>query len=535
MQEKSRTKTIYINSMVTLLSQIAQVIIGFVLRKIFINTLGISYLGYNSVFSNILQMLNLADLGIGIAITSFLFKPIADGDKSRISTLMYFYKKIFNIIGVVVFVFGIIVSLVLNVLVPDAACSLGYLRVLFYINLAGTVSTYFLAYKRTLIIAYQKSYITNLVDMTMYFIISAAQAFFLLMVPNYISYLILQVAKNVISNIILSVHCDKEYGMINKKADEKLLEEYKPQIIQYVRDVSISRIGSIIFYGTDNVIISIFRGSLLAGYLSNYTMITTQLTSLVNQILASLQATFGNYVHSGKSLDEQRQMTDNYFCVNFCIGNFCMICFTLLVQPFVKMFFGQTLVLSFSTALWLGINLMLTMLIQLPSQVFVIYKLYKYDRPFIITSAILNIAISVSLVRVIGIDGVLIGTFVTSLTYLFSRFYIIAKYVYKIPYRFYVQRILMYFAISTASFMIAYFACRNIIGETIVSFVVRMVFVGLLTILMPAAILSFTKEFQFLSNKLLPQKVRKLSDKYVLCGASVIIIILSIVIGGQLW
>ena len=153
MRENNRTKTVYINSTVTLFCQVLQILLGFIVRKIFIDSLGVAYLGYNSVFTNILQMLNLADMGIGVAITSFLFKPLADRDKARVSALMYLYKKIYNIMGFIVLAIGLVISVFLGTLIPDATCSMGYLRILFYINLAGTVSTYFLAYKRTLIIA----------------------------------------------------------------------------------------------------------------------------------------------------------------------------------------------------------------------------------------------------------------------------------------------------------------------------------------------------------------------------------------------
>lgn len=533
MRENNRTKTVYINSTVTLFCQVLQILLGFIVRKIFIDSLGVVYLGYNSVFTNILQMLNLADMGIGVAITSFLFKPLTDGDKARVSALMYLYKKIYNIIGFIVLAIGLVVSAFLGTLIPDATCSIGYLRILFYINLAGTVSTYFLAYKRTLVIADQKSYITNLVDVFMYLIVSCAQIIYLLTDPNYIIYLVLQIAKNIISNIILSIKCDKEYGRINNDVSPKYVQEYKPQLIQYVKDVFISRIGATVFYGTDNVIVSAFRGSLLAGYLSNYTMITTQLTTVVNQVLASLQATFGNYVYSGKSLDAQRKMTNNYFCVNFIIGNFCMICFTLLVQPFVSLFFGRTLTLNFSTALLLGINLMLTMLIQLPSQVFIIYKLFHYDRPIIIISAILNIIISVALVKPLGIDGVLIGTFVTSLVYLFSRFYIITKHIYKVPYRYYLSRILLYFALSAGSLGISYFACSGISGTSIKLFIIRMVVVVLMALFIPLTVLSCTQEFIYLSDKLLPNKLKKFANKFIIGGMSVAIIALAIIIGGD--
>ena len=99
---ESRIKKVSRNAIVSVVCHFWQILIGFVLRKLFIKYLGIEYLGYNSVFTNILQMLNLADLGIGIAITSYLYKPLAEGDTKRISSLMYIYKKLYSFIGIVV-------------------------------------------------------------------------------------------------------------------------------------------------------------------------------------------------------------------------------------------------------------------------------------------------------------------------------------------------------------------------------------------------------------------------------------------------
>ncbi len=504
-----RTKTIVINSSVTLAAQICQILLGFFIRKIFIGTLGMTYLGYNSVFSNILQMLNLADLGIGVAVTSYLYKPLAEKNRPRIAALMYLYKKMYQIIGLTVLIVGIVVSFFLKALIPDAECSIAYLRVLFYINLLGTVSTYFLAYKRTLLIADQKSYIANIVDTTVFFLISGLQIFILYFAPSYILYLIVLVVKNIISNIILSLRSDMDYGRLDKDAGPELVAEYRPQIMQYVRDVFISKIGAYVYYGTDNIIISIFKGSLRAGYLSNYTMITAQLNAVVTQVLSSVQATFGNFISSNEDLPSQRNMVDNYFCMNFFIGNFCMVCFMLLAQPFIGLVFGPSLALDFSTVVWMAVNLMLTILIQLPSQVFMIYKLYRYDKPIIVISAMLNIIISVGLVGSLGVDGVLIGTFVTSLFYLFSRFLIIAKKVFEFSYVAYVKKIGFYGMISFLSVLLTCLVCKNISGDTVVGFVWRTICVGIGAVCVPVLFLVHTKEFNYILDKFLPVKIRR--------------------------
>lgn len=530
---QSRSQNAKINSLITLITQFFKIIFGFLLQKIFIISLGVTYLGYNSVFTNILQMLNLADMGIGVAITSYLYKPLSENNTARIAAIMSIYKKLYSILGFVVLGIGLIVSIFLGTLIPDATCSILYLRILFYINLIGTASTYFLAYKRTLLIADQKSYLTNIVDIIVYFIIAMIQLGLLLFAPNYIVYLILNIARNIISNIILSIRANKEYGYINEKPDKKLIQEYKPQIFQYVKDVFVSKIGAVVYYGTDNVILSVIKGSLLTGYLSNYTLITGQLNNIVTAILSSVQATFGNFINATDNKVDRLKMTDNYFCVNFCIGNFCMICFSLMAQPFVKLFFGEGMLLSFSTAMWLGVNLLLTFLIQLPSQVFVIYKLFRYDRPIIIVSASLNIIISIVLVYRMEINGVLVGTFVTSLIYLFSRFYIIAKIVYKINYWYYVKKILYYSVVSIACFFATYLAAENLSGDGLKWFCVRLFVVGILSVLTTAFFLSFSQEFEFLKNKLVPNRIRWITNKPIIVFIGIVIIALSFVLGGQ--
>ena len=532
MKQSSRVHNIFKNTSTTFLTQLIQILLAFVVRKAFINTLGIEYLGYNSVFSNILQMLNLADLGIGVAITSFLYKPLTENDKNRVNALMVIYKRIYMVIGTIVLFIGIIVSFFLNHLIPDSNINDLYLRVLFFVNLIGTVSTYFLAYKRTLIIADQKSYVVNVYDTIVSIIITLFQLLTLYLYPNYLAYLTLGISKNVISNIFLSRKSDKIYGKVTN-ADRQIVKEYKSHIIKYVRDVFISRIGAVIYYGTDNVIISTIKGSLLTGFLSNYTMITGYLSTITGQVLASVQATFGNYINSDKTVVEQRRMTDNYFFANFMVGDFCMICFMLLSQDFISVYFGKKLLLSFSTAIWLSINLMLTMLIQLPSQVFTIYKLFRYDRPIIIVSALLNIIISVVLVKQIGIDGALIGTFVTSLIYLFSRFYIISKKIYGVPYLYYIKKILVLFIACALCSLITYYSTRGIVVTGWLSFIVKAVLVGFTAFSSSCALLCWKNEFHFLTNKLVPLKIRGFVKPMSIVVVAIICIIGSFLIGGE--
>ena len=507
-KSSSRSKKVYINSIITIFTQILQVLLGFIIRKVFIEKLSVEYLGYNSVFSNLLQMLNLADMGIGIAITSYLYKPLANKEKDKVNVLMHLYKKMYEIIGLIVLGIGIIISFFINKIIPDAQCSVLYLRTLFYISLLGTVSSYFLAYSRTLMIADQKSYIVSIIDTISYITFSVLQIIFLLVYPNYVVYLILSVAKNIISNIIVSVFAQKNYKLDKNNINKKYIEEYKPKIYSFVKDVFVSRIGAYVFYSTDNVIISAFKGSLLTGYLSNYTLITNQLQTFITQMLSSIQATFGNYIVTNKEKSKNKEMMMNYYYANFVIGNFCLICIICLMQQFIELYLGKNYLLPISTTILLAINLMLTILLQLPSQIFQIYKLYNYDKKIIGISAILNIIISVALVGNLGINGCLIGTLITSLIYLFSRLYIISSKVFNDKFSEYLKVTIKFFIISIISTLIIYFL--NIRFKISFKwFIVRALIVAIEALFLTIIFIINTKEYCFLKNKLINNKLKK--------------------------
>lgn len=535
MNASNAKKTVYLNASVTMISQIIQVLLGFAIRKFFIETLGIAYLGYNSVFSNILQMLNLADLGIGVAITSFLYKPLVEHDEKKIKALMYIYSRIYHVMGFLVAAVGIVILLFIQVIIPDATCSDTYLRIIFAINLAGTVSTYFLAYKRTLLIAEQKSYIVTMFDSIFFVICSALQIVVLFYVPNYITYLFLNVFKNIVSNIVLVFVCNKKNKfLLTNSVDMEIVNEYKKPIIKYVKDLFVSKIGSYIYYGTDNIVISIFKGSLLAGFLSNYTMVTNLVNNVIVQILASLQATYGHYISEEDNLDNQKRMTDNYFFINYLAGNFCMVCIMLLIQPFISLYFGKEYMLSDEVGVLLSVNFLLTIMIQIPSQVFVVYKLYHYDYPIVIVSAILNIFISVSLVQRLGIAGVLIGTLVTSLIYLFSRYFIISKFVFHCSYMRYLRKISGYFLITAITILGASLISKVIVADSWFMLILRGIAIGLLSVLVPLVGLSKSYEWRFVKEKFIPAKFRTKKVMLAFGTISIVLIIFTLIVGGKM-
>lgn len=523
---KIKERLVIKNSLTTLLAQSCRILLCFIVRKIFIQELGVANLGYNAVFINILEVMNLAELGIGVAVTSFLYLPISRNDGETVASIMAVFKRLYWVVGLIVFVLGLVVSAFLQKLIPDSQIPYLHIYIYFYLCLAGTLSTYFLAYYRTLLLAEQKAYVVSRVDIVAYLSMSLAQIAALKVWHSYVAYLIIRLVFTLLSNYIVCSYTKKRfhYGFPNVAK----INEYKIKIKEFVKDVFVSRIGAVIFYSTDSIIISTIKGSVLAGLLSNYTLITTQINYIVSQVLSAVQGTFGVYISENDDRQKQKRMTEYYSFVNFYIANICFNGILFCIQPFEELFVGKQYCLDTSTVILLALNLFLTILLQIPSQIFTVYKLYKHDRSIIAISATLNVVLSVLFVQILGIVGVLIGTFITSVIYLVSRINIISKVVFEISPTDIWLRYLKYFITSLLNAAILCFTILNISSHGIVLLTVRFFMVIFLSTIVPALVWIRSDDMKYLIREFVPNKITNfLKNKFVFAiGITVVVTVI---------
>ena len=198
----SRTKNSIINSSVSIITQVLTVIINFIVKTVFIKVLGSEYLGLNGLFSNIITMLSLADLGIGIAIPYSLYKPLADKDEKKIRILMKYYSKIYNVIGVIVLSIGLALIPFLPLIIKDMP-DIPNISLIYALFVIHSASSYFFVYKKLLIDSDQKSYITSKIIFTFSTVLSIIQVIILLLTKNYILFLLSSIITVVLQNIYI--------------------------------------------------------------------------------------------------------------------------------------------------------------------------------------------------------------------------------------------------------------------------------------------------------------------------------------------
>jgi len=240
--EQSRTKNSMFNVGTGFFNTIAKTIITFITRTVFIKILGEIYLGLNGLLTNILSMLSIAELGIGTAISFSLYKPLADKNHNKINKLMTFYRKAYSAIGVVILICGIILIPFLKFILAENA-NVEDIYLIYFIYLINTVSTYFISYKEVLIIADQKNYKLTKINFLFDIILNFLQIIALIVLKNFIIYLIVQMIIEIIRRIFINKFISKEYKDISFSTKEKIDDEDKKVLMNNVKAMFLHKIG----------------------------------------------------------------------------------------------------------------------------------------------------------------------------------------------------------------------------------------------------------------------------------------------------
>ena len=321
------------NGVYNFLKYFLQLFLQFALRTVLIYKLGKEYLGLNGLFSNILGILNLAELGIGGAISFCLYKPIAENDTKKINSLLNLYKKFYILIASFVFLAGILITPFLPYLINGNYPSEINIYVVYLVLLLNSVMSYFSAHKRTLIYSNQRNDIESKIKIGCISSLYLLQILLLIIFKNYYYYIVLLPLFTMIENIIVVIVANKMFPMIKEKP-EKIDEKTKEELKKKLFAMSIHQIGGVLVLSTDNIIISSMIGLDAVGIYSNYLLIINSLISLIGIICNSIQASVGNMV----VLTNKDYVMKKYDILNFgyvwLVGwsTICMIC---LFQPFI--------------------------------------------------------------------------------------------------------------------------------------------------------------------------------------------------------
>lgn len=410
------------NGAITLCCQLLDVILGFVVRKIFITYIGVAMLGLNGTFTSLLNTLSLAELGFESAVIYSLYKPLQENDTNTVEEFVAILKKTYEVVGLFIVFAGIILSFFLPSILKGIDVN-ATVYVAFYLQLAGSAVTYFMAYKKTFLLAQQKDYIRNIYSSLFKTAATILQIILIILCKNYLFYVAISVVQNFLTNYAMSRYVDRhyDYNFKRNKINKGLLHE----LIADVKDIFFGKIAGYVYSSTDNIVISTFVSTLSVGLLGNYTQILYQIKTVVNNVFNSTKPIIGHFLNAEKSKDHAFEVLMNYTFVRYMACVMLFIPGFVLCDCFIFAWLGQEYVLEKEISLLLVTDIFIHFVHGALVDYIAGLGYFKADRNISIIGAIMNITISVALVNVIGIAGVLVGTVISQFFFWVSRSWIV--------------------------------------------------------------------------------------------------------------
>lgn len=411
----SRTMHTFQNLIFGIISKSVNMLGPFLTRIMILRTLGDKFLGISGVFSSILIMLSLSELGFGSAITYKLYGIYAVGDIQKIQNYLSFYKKVYKVIGFAVFLIGMLLVPFLKSIIREDLPSEINIYVIYVIYLTSTVISYLLyGYKSVLLTVSQRQDIESRIAAGVNSITYILQLLLLLLFHNYYIYLFMVPAANICLNIIRAIIVDKLYPDMKEKGD--ITAKEKDELKRKILALTGHRIAGTVILSADNIVISIFLGVSMVATYNNYYMISNSLMGIVLIIYDSIRPSIGNSLATESLIKNYHDFKNISFMMLWITG-WMGITMACLFQDFITIAYGQEYILNFSTVLLLSFEF----IIWKSMDVLAAYRdgagAWSGDICIPYISSAFNLIANIILIQVIGINGVILSTILSFLLF----------------------------------------------------------------------------------------------------------------------
>lgn len=507
-----RTKNAIRNMFFGVIIKIYQILIPFIMRTIMIYFMGVQYLGLNSLFVSILQVLNLAELGVGSAMVYSMYKPISEDDTTTICALMKLYKVYYRVIGLIIALLGLIALPFIPRLIKSDMPPGINIYILYLMNLGITVISYWLyAYKNCLFQAHQRIDIVSKVTLVINTIQYLLQIIIMIFLKNYYLFISVALILQAINNIVVAYFADKIYP--DYKAIGKLDETSVKEINHRIRDLFTSKVGSVIVNSADTIVISAFLGLTVLAEYQNYFYILSSIIGFVAIIYSSCMAGIGNSI-----IVESKEKNYNDLClITFMISwisGFCVTCLLCLYQPFMKIWVGNKLMLDDSIVICLCIYYFIYEINQLLNMYKDAAGIWHKDRFRPLITALTNLVLNIIMVQYWGLYGIVLSTVISTVAigmpWLLHNLFLLLFGIKRL--KSYIKLLLRYTTVVVLGCSISYFICSIKILNMEMNFFIRLICCCSIPNILYYIVYRNTKEFK--STVLVVKKIIKTKYKF---------------------
>ena len=499
MDHKTRSEKMIRNISMGLISKIVVLVIGFIDRKFFITILGEELLGINGLFSNILLMLSLAEMGLTNVMVFSYYKPLAENDHERLNTLTSFYKKIYNAIAIIVTGIGIAIIPLLKYIV-NLEQPIEHLIGIYLIFLANTVMSYLFVYKSTILTADQNGYVITRTQIRFDVLRQVVQIACLIIFRSILVYLGIKVLFVIFNNLYLMRYVDKHYSYLDLKNAKPITESDKKNIVSTIKSGFIYKLSGILLNGTDNILISAIVGTVWVGMLANYDTVIVSITGFVVIIFTSLTASLGN-VNITETAEKKYQIFNIVLFAGFWIGLIVIPCCYNMMDDLVRIWLGEKYVLDKSILI---IKLALMYLSCTLNPIFSFREatgLFRKSKYIIFAGSVINIILSIVFGIKWGVFGILLASIVSmAVTYVWYEPIILYRDTFEhSPVEYYVKHIVNVICLFIIVFISSSIMSRIYVDGWLMLFVKAGVCFVIVTAL-SCVVMCRSKEFQYIKQ-----------------------------------
>lgn len=440
-----RTDSAIKNSSFAIFQKTIEVILSFVFRTALIKILGETYLGLSGLLTNLFSLLSLMELGMGSVVVYLMYKPLNNNKIDEVRALLKVYSKFYNIIGALIILIGVILIPFLPYIIKGYDSLTINVIPIYLLVLLNASFSYFLAYRRSLLDADQKSYINSYNYSVFNIIGTIFRITILIMLKNYILTLIISLLITILSNLSIFFKTNKLYPFLLKKGQFKLDKPLKTELTKRIGASIMHQFGNIIVTSTDNIIISSFIGLSVVGIYSNYTMITLTIYSMFSLIFCSITANVGN-MKLNSPIEKSIEVFNKLFFLNFYLYFISCTVFGSMVNNLIYFWIGK----YYQFNIYIVIAITINLYIQGMRNVIVTFinsSGLNYNTRFkSIFEALINLLISIILCKYLGVFGVIIGTIISFiLVSVWFEPYILYKHWFKFGLKNYYLKYTKYF------------------------------------------------------------------------------------------
>lgn len=396
-----------------LINNLLLAILPFLLRRILIQQMGLEYASIKGLFTSIITVLSLAELGIGSVMAYAFYHPIVHGDIKKICALLKLYEKYYRYIAFLILGMGLCLMPFLPMLIHGSLPTGLNLYFVFALFLFSSFFSYVVyAYKKSLIFALRMNYINSIVNILVTCFRVIGQIYVILVFHNYYLFICIEIGSQILTQLLIQIWSKKNFPELYPYGEIAYEEEQK--IRQMVKDVFTAKLGGVILSASDTIVISSFMGIMALTYYQNYMLIIAAMMNLVQVFMTSIHASIGHILITSNEYNNQRYFKVILLIFTYIAG-LATTGFILCSQQFITLWLGGDMRLSMLIVVFFGIHIYS----QVVNKVLNLYKdamgNWRFDKYRALITSLTNLTLNILTVHWLGFYGVIGSTFVATI------------------------------------------------------------------------------------------------------------------------